>query len=160
MPSEVESPIWTTGRQEVRSPDAPGEPPVDAPPDGERPAAGWPAAEGFRPVLAAWARLADVPPDVPLGGDGRVEPAAREAEPPPAGLGAGTAPLRPAQATTSTPAEPVAPARPPARAGEEGWVRRGGQRAPPQSPPRAPCPPAAPPQRPDSPAPPRQPPLL
>src|SRR5260370_5016052 len=137
MPSEVESPIWTTGRQEVRSPDAPGEPPVDAPPDGERPAAGWPAAEGFRPVLAAWARLADVPPDVPLGGDGRVEPAAREAEPPPAGLGAGTAPLRPAQATTSTPAVPGAPARPAGPAGGEGRARPRGEPTPAPVRPRA-----------------------
>src|ERR1700730_8936373 len=139
MPSEVESPMWTTARQEVRSPHAPAETPGDAPPDGGGPAPGWPASEDFRPALATGARLAEVPPGAALGGEGRVEPAAREVEPPPAARGAGTAPLRPAQATTRTPAVPVAAARPAARADEDSWVSRRGERARAQSLPRAPC---------------------
>src|SRR5260370_40759623 len=99
MPSEVESPMWTTVRQEVRSPEAPAETPGDAPPDGEGPAAGRPATEDFRPALVAGARPAAGPPGAALGGAGRGEPAAGGVERPPAAAGAW--PARVAQAQTT-----------------------------------------------------------
>src|SRR5258708_4995237 len=81
MPSDVESPMWTTARQEVRNPDAAADVPGLALPGGQRAAAGLLAAACFRPVLAG-ALLAEVRP----GGEGRLAPPAREA--PPVGGGA------------------------------------------------------------------------
>src|SRR5260221_968084 len=132
MPSDVESPMWTTARQEVRNPDAAADVPGLALPGGQRAAAGLLAAACFRPVLAG-ALLAEVRP----GGEGRLAPAAREA-PPVAAAGDAMTPLRPAQATTSTPALPVAVARPTARPGVVSWVSSRGERARAQSLPRAP----------------------
>src|SRR6266702_4661918 len=99
MPSEVESPMWATERQDVRRPPAP-------------------AGEGLFPVPADWS-LSELAPWVlagaGLGAAGRAEPAASEL-----GLavaGTGTKPASPAQATASTATEPVAAATVPAAPG-------------------------------------------
>src|SRR5258708_26409065 len=117
MPSDVESPMWTTARQEVRNPDAAADVPGLALPGGQRAAAGLLAAACFRPVLAG-ALLAGVRP----GGEGRLAPPAGEAPPAAAARGAMT-PLRPAPATTPTPPPPVAAARPTAPPGAGGLGR-------------------------------------
>src|SRR5258708_24089194 len=117
MPSDVESPMWTTARQEVRNPDAAADVPGLALPGGQRAAAGLLAAACFRPVLAG-GLLAEGRP----GGEGRPAPPAREAPPPAAAGGAGTPP-RPAPAPTHTPPPPAAaarPAAPPPRGGRGG----------------------------------------
>src|SRR5258708_20537138 len=129
MPSEVESPMWTTALQEERRPAAPADRPGRVLPEGEGPVAGLRTALGSRPGLAAALLLADGRPDAGLGGEGRAEPAASE-EGPPLGPGAGKAPVRPTHATTSTPAVPAAAATPAPRPGRGS----GGPRAPGRNP--------------------------
>src|ERR1035441_10642501 len=98
MPSEVESPMCATARQDVRT---------AAEPAGER-----------RMLTPA----GPAPVDSGPGAGGRTEPAALDAASPTAPE-AGTAPLRPAQATTSTPDAAVmagTPLIPRSAAGSEG----------------------------------------
>src|SRR5260221_12064729 len=71
MPSEVESPMWTAARQEVRSPDAPAETPGEALPDADGPLAGLLAADGLWPARPPRVLLADERPDAVLLADER-----------------------------------------------------------------------------------------